>query len=80
MSALIYSGMAHFELLKNIVYKIPVLNMFRVPSRTLFLVTLCCMILLAIAMSALVRKDIDIRTFHKANFAVAAGMVGIFIV
>ena len=80
LCALIYAGMAHFELLKNIVYKIPVLNMFRVPSRTLFLVTLCCMILLAIAMSALVRKDIDIRTFHKANFAVAAGMVGIFIV
>lgn len=80
LCALIYAGMAHFELLKNIVYKIPALNMFRVPSRTLFLVTLCCMILLAIAMSALIRKDMDIKTSHKANFTVAAGMVGIFII
>lgn len=78
MCCLIYACIGQFNLLKKIAYHIPILNMFRVPSRVLFLFTLCGMILLAVAMSTLFKQEKASRCFHIVNAAIAVCMVGIF--
>lgn len=79
LCALFYACLGQFVLLREILFRIPVLNMFRVPSRTLFLFTLCCMILLAQGLSGLLSGELPLKRFHQVNLVVGLCMLGIFL-
>lgn len=51
-----YAAQAHIPYLANVIYRIPVLSGFRVPSRILFLFLFCAYTLCALALSALQEK------------------------
>lgn len=79
LCTLFYACLGQFVLLREILFRIPVLNMFRVPSRTLFLFTLCCMILLAQGLSGLLSGEFPLKRFHQVNLVVGLCMLGIFL-
>ena len=72
---LVYACMGNIPLVAQIAYRIPVLNMFRVPSRTLFLATFAALVLIACTMEETSKKSAFARRLTFANIAVVAMMV-----
>lgn len=68
--SLIYACMAQFEIVAKIAYHIPVLNLFRVPARTLYLFTFAVMLLVALALDELGRNKLHWKAMHIANVCV----------
>lgn len=71
---LIYACMGNLPQVAQIVYRIPALNMFRVPSRDLFLATFAALVLIALAMEEAGREPGFARWLNVANIAVIAIM------
>lgn len=69
-SSLIYACMAHFNIIAKIIYHLPALNMFRVPSRALFLFTFAAMVLVACSLNELGKNGINRKSMHAANLCV----------
>lgn len=73
--SLVYACMGNIPLVAQIVYKIPVLNMFRVPSRTLFLSTFAVLVLIACAMEEVRKGSAFIKWISFANLALVTIIV-----
>lgn len=65
-----YAAQAHIPYLSKIIYHIPVLNGFRVPSRILFLFVFCAFTLAALGLSAL--QDLNLWGKMRKLFAAGA--------
>ena len=76
---LLYACMGQVPVLAKIVYHIPILNMFRVPSRTLFLFTFAEIILAALSMEALWKEKAHNRVLHYVNLMVVVGCAIVFV-
>lgn len=70
----LYACLGNIEILGQIIYRIPVLNMFRVPSRTLFLFTFAALVLIACSLNALLKENDHFKRVHATNLCVASGM------
>lgn len=79
VGALVYACLGQFEFLANIIYHIPILNMFRIPSRTLFLFSFAEMVLVALSLEALWKEEKHHTVLHHVNLAVAVGCVMVFL-
>lgn len=75
-----YACLGQSDLLARIEYHIPILNMFRVPSRTLFLFTFSCIVILALSADALYRSRAQEKRFDAAHIIVGVGMLGVIAV
>ena len=64
---LIYACLGQFDLLAKIIYHVPILNMFRIPSRTLFLFTFAEMVLVALSLEALCKEKAQRKILHYVN-------------
>ena len=75
-ASLLYACMGHIPLLAKIFYHIPILNLFRVPSRTLFLFTFASIVLIACSMDALIRDAQYYKKIHRVNLWMIGVLAG----
>ena len=75
LGSFFYACMANIEILGKVIYRIPILNMFRVPSRTLFLFTFAALVLVACSLDALLKNADYYKRVNIANLWVASGMI-----
>lgn len=76
---LLYACLGQFPVLAKIAYHIPILNMFRVPSRTLFLFTFAEIVLAALSLEALWKEKRHRMVLHYINLIVITGCAIVFI-
>lgn len=70
--SLVYACMGNIPFVAQIVYRIPALNMFRVPSRALFIATFSALVLIGCAMERFGEDAAFARRINLANAVVAA--------
>lgn len=76
VGSFVYAANAHIPILNKIIYQIPILGGFRVPSRALFIFIFFGLVIFAITLSKLKQK-IEIKKLLKFNLAILAITVGI---
>ena len=79
IASLIYACLGQIPVLTKIAYHIPVLNMFRVPSRTLFLFTFAEIVLIALSFEALWKEKAHRTVLHYVNLTTVVGCAVVFI-
>ena len=75
-ASLLYACMGNIPGIAKIFYHIPVLNLFRVPSRTLFLFTFASIVLIACSMEELNRNERHYQRLHIVNLCMMGFFVG----
>lgn len=75
LSTFLYACMGNIPLLGHIIYHIPILNMFRVPARVLFLYMFALMVMLGISLNSLKEKEIYEKKLERVHFGVLLGML-----
>ena len=78
-ATLLYACLGQFPILAKIAYHIPILNMFRVPSRTLFLFTFAELVLAALSLEALWKEKGYRTVLHYIHLIVITGCAIVFI-
>ena len=79
ITTFIYACLGQFPFLARIVYQIPILNMFRIPSRILFLTTFSCMIIMAISLNEIYISWNYMHRIHIVNMFVGGIIVTIIV-
>lgn len=66
---ILYACLGNIPFLGKIVYHIPILNMFRLPSRVYFLVTFCMMLCIAITLEQVLDSRLQLKSIHIVHAA-----------
>lgn len=74
-----YACIGQFPVVAKILFRIPIINMFRVPSRTIFLFTFCCIVLGALTLQALCDEKSTLKFMHIVHVALLIFMVAVFL-
>ena len=79
--AVIYSSIGHIPILRQIVYRIPVIGEFRVPSRALYIFLFFVFVIIAVGLTKMLEKN-ELLVFSKrylAGVIVTIGLVAAFV-
>ena len=66
---ILYACLGNIPVLGKTVYHIPILNMFRLPSRVYFLVTFCMMLCIAITLEQVLDGRLQLKSIHIVHAA-----------